>query len=187
MSLTTNVTFLKKIIDGDEISWDNFRKIYTPLIRRCGVDWGLNEVECDELIQDVMICFFNNSRDFCYDHTKGSFRSYLRTVARNSVFGIIKKRSNTDNAPGTDELVLDYAFDEKWDSEWHNYLFAEALKVLKYEMEEVSYRSFRMYVLEGMSPAKVASELGISLNAVYVNKCRALEHLRRTVRGLEKL
>lgn len=187
MSLTTDITFLKKIIDGDEISWDNFHRIYSPLIRSCGSHWGLNELECDELVQEVMICFFNNSHAFIYDRTKGSFRSYLRTVARNSVFSILKKRSDWDEERDSQEKFLDYAFDEKWDSEWHNYLFTESLKILKDEMEDISYRSFCMYVLEEKSPAQVASALGISVNAVYVNKCRALEHLRRSVRMLEKL
>ena len=41
--------------------------------------------------------------------------------------------------------------------------------------------------MEEIPPNKVAAELGISVNAVYINKCRALEHLRRTIRELEKL
>jgi hypothetical protein len=60
-------------------------------------------------------------------------------------------------------------------------------KGLENEMEKISFRSFYMYVIENTPPAEVAAELGISLNAVYVNKFRALEHLRRTIRHLNKL
>ena len=44
-----------------------------------------------------------------------------------------------------------------------------------------------MYAMENRPPAEVAKELGISVNAVYINKCRALDFLRRTVHELEKL
>ena len=185
MSLTTNVTFLEKIIDGDEISWDHFSRIYSPLIRECGKHWALSADECDELEQEVLITFFRNSQMFKYDRNKGTFRSYLRITARMHTFAILKRR-NDDNLPDNGAL-LDYAFDEKWDAEWHNFLCAEALKILAAEMEELSYRSFYMYVMEEIPPAEVASELGISINAVYVNKSRALEHLRRTIRTLESL
>jgi DNA-directed RNA polymerase specialized sigma24 family protein len=54
-------------------------------------------------------------------------------------------------------------------------------------MEPISFRSFEMYVMEELPANEVAATLGISVNAVYINKCRAIEHLRRTIRELEKL
>ena len=187
MSLDTSVTFLEKICSGDEISWEQFKKIYSPLIRSCGFHWKLSAAECDELIQEVMISFFKRSKSFKYDREKGSFRSYLRIIARNATFAMLKKRSgdesNVNDTPG----MLDLAFDEQWDAEWHNHLYVQALKLLQNEMEAVSFRAFYLYVIEGRSPAAVAAELGISVNAVYINKSRALEHLRRTVKMLNQL
>ena len=77
MSFTTDVSFLEKISDGDEVSWEKFKEIYSPLIRYCGHEWGLNAVETDELVQDVMVSFFMGSKTFRYDRSKGKFRSYL--------------------------------------------------------------------------------------------------------------
>ena len=90
MSLTTNITLLEKITDGDEISWNKFYEIYSPLIRTSGEQWHLNESECDELVQDVMVNFFKRAKTFRYDRSRGSFRSYLRTIARNSTFSLLK-------------------------------------------------------------------------------------------------
>ncbi len=187
MYFTTNVTFLEKICSGDEVSWEQFKKIYSPLIRSCGFYWKLSPAECDELIQEVMISFFRRSGTFKYDPQRGSFRSYLRTIARNSTFAILRRRS--DNVPESEvqNSVMDLAFDEQWDNEWHNHLFSEALKVLERDMDAISFRSFHAYVIEGKKPADVAAMFGISVNAVYINKCRALEHLRRTVKMLDKL
>ena len=187
MSLTTSVTLLEKIIDGDEISWDNFHRMYAPLIRNCGEHWHLTADECDELIQEVMITFFKDAKSFKYDRNSGSFRAHLRSVARDCVFAVLEKRKDGGVPLMENPALLDYAFDEKWDAEWYDHICAEALDVLADEMEKTSYRSFYMYVIENRPPAEVAAELGISLNAVYVNKFRALEHLRRTIRNLNKL
>ena len=83
--------------------------------------------------------------------------------------------------------LIDCAFDEKWDAEWHNYLLTEAIRVMQSDMEPLSWLSFERYVLRNEPPAKVASELGITVNAVYINKSRTLDQLRRVVRQLEKL
>lgn len=187
MQYTTNVTLLEKVIAGDELSWEAFRNNYAPLIRCCGEEWKLTPVECDELVQDVMINFFKASASFHYDRQKGHFRSYLRTIARNSVFALLRKRRSSTAERDDAAPLLDYAFDEKWDIEWYNYLCSEALGLLKKEMEPISYESFYKYVIEGMPPAEVASRLGITVNAVYINKSRAVERLRKTVKKLEEL
>ena len=187
MSFTTDVSFLEKITDGDEISWGKFYEIYSPLICYCGREWGLSETEIDELVQDVMVGFFMGTKTFRYDRSKGKFRSYLQEIAKTKIFAILKKRPSGAGEQFANVSLMEFAFDEKWDSEWHNYLCAEAFKLLKKEMEELSYRSFCMYAMENRPPAEVAKELGISVNAVYINKCRALDFLRRTVHELEKL
>ncbi|MBR7138812.1 MAG: sigma-70 family RNA polymerase sigma factor [Lentisphaeria bacterium] len=187
MSFTTDVSFLEKISEGDEVSWEKFKEIYSPLIRFCGHEWGLTDLEIEDLVQDVMISFFMGSKTFRYDRSKGKFRSYLQEIAKNKVFTILRKKQNLPVAADENITLMDYAFDDKWDSEWHKYLCAEAFKLLRKEMEPISFRSFHMYVMEEIPPNKVAAELGISVNAVYINKCRALEHLRRTIRELEKL
>ena len=187
MSFTTDVSFLEKITDGDEISWGKFYDIYSPLIRYCGREWGLSESENEELVQDVMVGFFMGAKTFRYDRSKGKFRSYLQEIAKTKIFAILKKRPSGTAEHFANGALLEFAFDEKWDTEWHNYLCAEAFKLLKKEMEELSFRSFYMYVMLDMPPAEVARQLGLSVNAVYINKCRALEFLRRTVHELERL
>lgn len=189
MAMTTSVTLLERITDGDEISWNQFMEIYSPLIRLVGGDWGLSASERDELVQDVMINFFKVSRNFRYDKERGRFRSYLRTIVRNCIFAIIKKRVRTASEQEEDEFSasVDCAFEEKWDSEWHNHLLGEALKVLSREMDPISYQAFHRYAIEGGEPSAVAAELGLSVNAVYVNKCRAMGRLRTIVKQLDTL
>ena len=111
----------------------------------------------------------------------------MQEIAKNKIFSLLRKRKGAAAELSENQALIDYAFDEKWDAEWHSYLCTEAFKLLEKEMETVSFQSFKMYVMEERPPAEVAAKLGISVNAVYINKCRALEHLRRTIRELEKL
>lgn len=188
MPYTTDLTLLEKIIDGDEISWNRFSNMYSPLIRVCGKDWGLSEEECDELVQEVLFSFFKASKVFRYDRSKGKFRNYLRTIVRNHTFRIFKKREGQSGKESmSEDHFLDLAFEEKWDVEWHNYLFSEALFLLQQEMEPLAFRAFHMYVIEETPPNDVASRLGISVNAVYIHKCRALDLLRGNIKKLENL
>ena len=186
MSFTTSLTMLEKIAEGDEISWNRFAEMYSPLIRVCGRSWGLTVAERGELVQDVLVNFFKASKTFRYDRLKGRFRTYLRTIVRNCTFAIIRKRGDVADDAACMKLI-DCAFDEKWDAEWHNYLLSEAIRVMQSEMEPLSWLSFERYVLRNEPPAKVANELGVTVNAVYINKSRTLDQLRRVVRQLEKL
>jgi RNA polymerase sigma factor (sigma-70 family) len=185
MSLTTKITLLEKISSGDEVSWETFRNMYAPLIRNCGIEWHLTDCECDELIQDVMVEFFKQHDSFCYDRLNGRFRDYLCKIARDATFALLKRRK--ENAmSSTNEALMDYAWEEKWHSEWRNYLYTEALRILQGEMEKLTFESFRRYVLLGQAPCKVAEDLNITVNAVYVNKCRTLDHLRRIIKMLDE-
>ena len=188
MALTTDITLLERITDGDEISWGQFREIYSPLIRLFGADWGLDDAECDELVQDVLVSFFKASKVFRYDRRRGSFRSYLRTVVRDCVSKLLLRRGGSvGSAADESAAAVDLAFEEKWDAEWYNHLLGEALKVLRSESDYIAYQCFVRYALDGEAPERVARSLGVSVNAVYVNKCRLLARLRGIVRQLNTL
>ena len=77
MAYTTKKSLLEAIRCGDEVSWYEFYETYRPLIVVRGRDYKLNAVEIDELIQSVMLRFFDRSRSFVYDRSKGKFRDYL--------------------------------------------------------------------------------------------------------------
>jgi RNA polymerase sigma-70 factor (ECF subfamily) len=48
----------------------------------------------------------------------------------------------------------------------------------------VTWQAFRRYVLEGEPAARVAEELGLSLNSVILAKSRVLNRLRQEAAGL---
>ena len=61
LSPTTQSSLLERVQQGDEISWNEFYFRYAPVIRAAGIGFKFNETECDDLIQQVMLKFFNHA------------------------------------------------------------------------------------------------------------------------------
>ena len=80
MAFTTRKSLLSKIIKGDEVAWEEFYRIYTPLIIVRGGDHNLSYEEKEELIQETVLSVFKGKDRFRYDPAKGKFRNYLKRI-----------------------------------------------------------------------------------------------------------
>ena len=59
---STHKSLLEKIKDGNEIFWEEFYRRYSPIIRYIGSLYRFTPEECDDLVQNVMLKFFNHSK-----------------------------------------------------------------------------------------------------------------------------
>lgn len=55
---TTIKTLIDKLKDGDSVSWDEFYEKYNKIIIDVGHAKGLTDDECNDLVQEVMLRFF---------------------------------------------------------------------------------------------------------------------------------
>ena len=124
MAFTTKGSLLAAVKKGDEISWQQFYDMYRPLILLKGGDLRLNQTEKEELVQLVMLSFFNTSQTFCYDKSKGRFRDYLKRIIHNKACDLMRKRQDgeisVEDIPLTVEKLLSEG-DSHWDEEWQNH------------------------------------------------------------------
>jgi RNA polymerase sigma-70 factor, ECF subfamily len=70
------------------------------------------------------------------------------------------------------------------ESEYRRGLARRALEVMQANFEPTTWRSCWELVVCGKSAAEVSRQLGLSINAVYVAKCRVLRRLREELEGL---
>jgi RNA polymerase sigma-70 factor (ECF subfamily) len=56
--------------------------------------------------------------------------------------------------------------------------------IITSEFRPATWQAFRRLVLDEAKPETVASELGLSINAVLIAKSRVLRRLRQEVQGL---
>ncbi len=184
MAFTTRSSLLSAVRRGDEVSWDEFYRMYKPLILLRGGDLRLNQTEKEELIQLVMLSFFNTSRTFRYDKSKGRFRDYLKRIIRNKACDLMRKRHDDETSieaiPQTVEKLLAEG-EDRWEQEWRNHVLRQALEDLRCEVSPLVYQAFSMLSQENMSGKDVAATLGISTNAVYVYKHEALKKLKALI------
>lgn len=81
---STHRTLLDRVRSGDEVSWEEFYGRYSPVIRFSGGLYGLREDECRNLVQRVMVKFFNSAGRFVYREGEVRFRTYFSTVIRSA-------------------------------------------------------------------------------------------------------
>jgi len=146
----------------------------------------LPENDAADLVQEVMTKLVTRLKDFQYDPTR-RFRSWLRTITINAARDLYRRRpaeapavlsrlALADPEPSPSDL-----FEEK---EYRTYLVARAMELLRGSLQRTTYRACWEYVIRGRPAAEIAEELGISVNAVYIAKCRVLRRLRQELDGL---
>jgi RNA polymerase sigma-70 factor (ECF subfamily) len=70
------------------------------------------------------------------------------------------------------------------DAEYRRLLVGRGLELIRQDFAEPTWRAFIGVMLQGKSASVVASELGLSENAVYLARHRVLTRLRQELDGL---
>jgi RNA polymerase sigma-70 factor (ECF subfamily) len=71
-----------------------------------------------------------------------------------------------------------------WETEYRQMLAARALEIMRAEFEPATWQACWETVVSGRPAAEVASELGLTTNAVYLARSRVLRRLRCELQGL---
>ena len=177
---TTSKTLLEKIKSGDEIYWEEFYHRYSPIIRYVGHLYNFSDCECDDLVQNVMLKFFNQSGKFVYREGEVKFRTYFSTIIRSQAIDYIRKNRKAD-MDKQEELSLYTPFEEQFRKEWQKLILAEALEELRMRVDPQTYQAFELYGLQSRDPQEVAAVLGIKKDQLYVAKSRCSKILRETI------
>ena len=184
MAYTTRKSLLTAVQRGDEVSWQEFYETYRPLILFCAKG-RLTPEESEDLVQLVMMKFFRSGDKFRYDPGKGHLRSFLGTITRNTITDILRRRKTTGaEAPLPEPDVDD--FEHRWEQEWQNHIFAQALEELKLRVNSTTFQIFDLYVLHEQPPQKVADFLHISIDRVYKAKLRCIRLLKKCIAKMQE-
>jgi RNA polymerase sigma-70 factor (ECF subfamily) len=184
---TTPVSLLEQLRQpGSDASWDRFVRLYYPLI----YDWarraGAGPEDARDLVQDVLTILIRRMPEFEYDPSK-TFRGWLRTVTLNAWRRQQRRATrlpieviNLDEFDQSD-APPGLAFEE---AEYRRLLVFRALQVMKTDFQPTTWRACWENVVECRPASDVASELGISVNSVYLAKARVLRRLHQELNGL---
>jgi RNA polymerase sigma-70 factor (ECF subfamily) len=183
---TTPVSLLKRLRNpGEAAAWERFVDLYTPLLFGWARSVGLQEQDAADLVQDVFATLVQKMPHFVYDQSK-SFRAWLRSVTLNR-WRDNRERRGLRPLNGNAEALEDVAAPDEgpfWEAEYRQHLVGRALDVMRAEFEPTTWKACWGFVVQGRPAADVATELGLTENAVYISKLRVLRRLRLELQGL---
>lgn len=169
----------------NDAAWGWFVELYTPLLfgwaRRCGE----SEHDAADLVQEVFVTLVQTLPNFAYDRA-GTFRGWLRVLLINKLRDRIRRQVRLDKAlqqRPVDVELPDIA-EVFWEAEYQQELATQALRLMQDEFAPATWKACWETAVEGRLASDVARELDITVNAVYIAKCRVLRRLRQELSGL---
>ncbi len=190
-SLQTSVSLLVRIRDSSNAAaWGEFVDLYGPLLYSCARRHGLQDSDAADLIQEILRNVFRSIGRLEYDRSRGSFRGWLLTVARNEIFRQ-NRRKRPDKGTGdseVQELLSQQTAPANEDEEREHQLrlFHLASNRVRHQFRDGTWQAFWKNVVEEQTAEQVASSLGISVGAVYVARSRVTARIREEIALLEQ-
>jgi RNA polymerase sigma-70 factor (ECF subfamily) len=186
----TRPSLVVRIRDAaDTAAWRLFVDLYGPLVYAFARRHGLQDADAADLTQEVMRSVAGAVRSLDYDPRRGSFRSWLYTVARSRLLDFHRRRPPLGSGDSAVQAVLDDVParpepDPDWDRDYERRVFAWAAEQVRDEFRESTWQAFWLTAVDGRTGEEAAQQLGLSLGAVQVAKSRVLSRLKATVRPL---
>jgi RNA polymerase sigma-70 factor, ECF subfamily len=185
---TTPVSLLERLCTStSDEDWRRLVALYSPLLRAWLFKLQVPDGEVDDLIQEVMSVVIKEIPQFRHSRQRGAFRHWLRTVA---VHRVRHQRRQRNGSPLKTDVDLDQLDDpsselsRQWERDHQDHVARKLMDLLEPEFTPSTWAAFRRQVIDGVRAGEVATELGLTLNAALIAKCRVLRRIREESTGL---
>jgi RNA polymerase sigma-70 factor (ECF subfamily) len=190
----TRASLLARIRDvRDQDAWRRFVQIYAPVVYGYAREHGLQDADAADLTQEVLHAVSAATGRLNYDPKRGSFRSWLFTVAHHKVYDLLAQQRRqcrgTGGAGDQELLEAQPAHDQDrdlWEREYEQRLFNWAAEQVRDRFHDSTWQAFWQTAVEGKSGKAVAQRLGMTVAAVYLAKSRVMARLRAQIQQLEE-
>lgn len=174
----------------DEAKWQEFDRLYRPVIRFFIRQKFFSLVnDYDDISQDVMMRLVKELRAKRYDSSRARFRTYLYAIVYNIAVDYLRERSRADSLqlehvewmerPQTTAL-------EAMERQWRESCYEAARKhVLEHVSLPAGYREIYQDVENGAKPAEIAKTHAVTAALVRQVKHRVSEMIREYMKLLE--
>jgi RNA polymerase sigma-70 factor, ECF subfamily len=189
----TSASLLDRLaVKSDAGAWQRLVEVYTPLIRGWLVRHAVQDADCSDLVQEVLAVVMQKMPEFHHNQRRGAFRSWLRAITTNCLRDFWKARRYRPRATGDSDFqeVLNQMADpdsgvsKLWDKEHDVHVTRKLLQLLQPHFEPRTWTAFVKVAVEGAEAERVAAELKMTVNAVWIAKSRVLARLRQEANGL---
>jgi RNA polymerase sigma factor (sigma-70 family) len=182
----THASLLIEVRDpGNQQAWAEFERRYRPMIRGWCRHWFPRETE--DRVQDVYCKLVDRMKTFEYDPAKGRFRGWLKTLT-NRLMADVKRAAPRIVPDGEAHLAEAEAREDLFDrlaAEYDLELLEMAKDTVRGRVTKPTWTAYIEVAERGRKPAEVASELGISVGAVYQARFHVITALGREIEKLQ--
>lgn len=191
----TRVSMFVRLQQNQEQAWQEFVQQYGPMIAAWCLRHSLDEAEAADVTQTVLLKLIQVMRKSKYDASKGSFRSWLKTVTNNAVRDLMRTWNRPGKGTGDsiahqrlqsleDPRALE-DLNECVDAECRQLMLREAERRVRARVQDFTWQAFEMTAVHRRSPRDVASHLNMQVAEVYVAKSRVIKMLNEEVQRQE--
>lgn len=188
----TSMTLLNRLQQTDDPeNWNRLFGLYAPLLATWLRKYEVQQSDADDLVQEVLMAVSKNLPGFAHNGRPGAFRAWLRTILVNRLRHFWRTRGRHPQAPGDSDIdrrltqLEDPAshLSQLWNQQHDQFVAEQILSYSQQFFSAETWTVFKKVAIEGQRPDTVASDMGISVNAVFIAKSRVLRRLRQEADG----
>ncbi|HBE71162.1 MAG TPA: hypothetical protein DDW52_23700 [Planctomycetaceae bacterium] len=187
----TRASLVLRIRDpNDQQAWNEFVRLYQPVVYRVARSRGLQEADSMDLVQTVFVAIAGSIGKWSPRDERTRFRNWLLRVAKNATLNALTRRPQAQVAEAADLLDEVAAPDPQSETlielEYRRQLFIRASEMVRGDFTEDTWRAFELTAVEGFSSEAAAQELGKSIGTIYAARSRIIKRLSEAVHNLEE-
>jgi RNA polymerase sigma-70 factor (ECF subfamily) len=189
----TRASLLARLRDRcDGAAWQEFIDLYAPLVYGYARKQGLQDADAADLGQEVLCAVAGAVGRLEYDPARGAFRNWLFTIVRRKLSNWQAARGNRhpgSGIPSMQRLLEQYpapAEEAEWEADWQRRLVAWAGEQVRRTVTATTWQAFWRTAVEDQPGKQVATDLGLTVAAVYRARARVLTRLQELVQSAQE-
>ena len=174
-------------------AWEQFSRIYRPIVFRLARGRGLQEADADDLSQRVLLAIAQAIPDWQQQAPPTRFRHWLQRIAKNAIINALTRGHRFSAAGGTDVLDLlagvpaeNDDIERRIELEYQRQIYRKAAEVVRDSVQESTWQAFVQTVVEGASTESVATRMGKTIGNVHAARSRIMRRLQTVVKQLQE-
>ena len=181
MTDATSKTLLHRVRDArDEAAWQDFFRIYSPLLERYARSHGLTAADAEDVRDQCLAVVARKMPAFEYERAKGGFKGWLYRIARGKVIDHLRRPQARQAETRELGALVDHepTPDQVWEDGWRAEHLRYCLEIARAKESERTYAAFELLLEHDLSVPEVCERLGLNANQVYKAKSRVLARVR---------
>jgi RNA polymerase sigma-70 factor, ECF subfamily len=189
-------------------AWYEFERLYAPALLSTLRKRGVRAADADDCCQRIFTKLISAVNQFASDGQPAAFRRWLYRLARNETNSYLRQELRHRLSPADRQLfeeglpddrprtaaasyAASYAalasqIEAEIEIEYRRQAFLEAAAIVQAEVNPVHWAAFWRTMVASQPTHVVATELGLSVGAIYVAKTRVLKRLQAAVSRWEE-